>query len=69
MDDEQRERIKAAMEQLRPRQRQLLELYHFEQRSYAEIGQLLQWEEAAVKRRLNRARLVLRAKMRRDGGD
>ena len=60
VEREQARRIKAAMEQLAPEQRQILTLRAIHGLSYAQIGQIMQLKEGTVKSRLNRTRQQLK---------
>jgi len=57
---ERREIIENAIGQLPPSQRETIFLRYFEEMSRAEIGELLNISEVAVKLRLNRGRKNLR---------
>ncbi len=58
--EEREEVLQRAISQLSPERRILIVLYHFENRSYEEIAQMLNLPVGTVKSRLNRARLALR---------
>lgn len=67
MDDDPLDPMQRAMQRLPPWQRRLIELYHFEHRSYDEIAEQLCLQEAVVKSRLNRARLALKGHLGEGG--
>jgi RNA polymerase sigma-70 factor (ECF subfamily) len=67
--EEARQRVQAALTQLSPRDRQILELRHLEQLSVAETAAVLGISEAAVKTRHVRALQRLRGLLDDLGGD
>ena len=55
--------LRAAIERLSPEHREIIAMRHFQDLSYAEIGQLLELPEGTVMSRLYRARRALAAEM------
>ena len=55
--------ISAAVLSLPETQRVMIALYHFQERSYEEIAEIMETPIGTVKSRLNRARLALRNKL------
>ncbi len=56
---EARQRVRRAMDRLRPEQREILAMRHFQDLSYAEIGQLLEIPQGTVMSRIYRSRKAL----------
>jgi RNA polymerase sigma-70 factor (ECF subfamily) len=65
LDDEKRELIERASARLRKIYREVYRLADIEQRSYAEIGEMLQLAVPTVKSRLHRARSMIRQALTR----
>jgi RNA polymerase sigma-70 factor (ECF subfamily) len=65
---ERAEKIRKAVERLPAPQRELIELYHFQRRSYEEIAGIVALPIGTTKSRLNRARLRLRDLLREEAG-
>lgn len=53
------ENLRAALQQLPPKQLEMIRLRDFEQRSYSEIAEMLQISLSATKMRIQRARVML----------
>jgi RNA polymerase sigma-70 factor (ECF subfamily) len=58
------ERLRPALEALKPKERLIITLLHLEERSVAEVAQLTGWSESNVKVRALRARLKLKELLR-----
>ena len=63
MRQERFDRLKAALAALPPRDREVLVMRHLEQLSTAEIAEMLEISEPAVKSRLLRALIRMRGEM------
>jgi DNA-directed RNA polymerase specialized sigma24 family protein len=69
MDPERYEQVRQAVLTLPLPQQRLIELFHYQHRSYLEIANILDLPIGTIKSRLNRARLTLRRRLSdSDGG-
>ncbi len=67
--DELRRRVQAALDQLAPRDREILVMRHLEEMSAAEIAAILEISEGAVRVRLLRALARLRSLLDDEGSE